>query len=290
MLSPARLQVTGAASTAVLSQLIPALRPAGAAGLAAAGRHAAGTELGGPPMSPARAHDFGRIPVYPALSTVDRRDPDARPLKSPTALLQPDRKKRRPGKSEETERAEQKGTCKGSLIKIVVRKDKDLSGTFTKKPLDAMLASSSAEISVPKSATAIEQDELGPGTLEWSCPSGKSGTNKGVFKHFWRLDDSELTKSGNEKIGYDGHTYGLCCRPGSDAREAAEKKGFDMDRCNWTFVEEINFQTRAVSKSKTMHRCKWGFRFEATHRVGKKGAATKKATVDYWGVDKVIEM
>ena len=39
-----------------------------------------------------------------------------------------------------------------------------------------------------------------------------------------------------------------------------------------------------------MHRCKWGFRFKATHRVGKKGAAIKKATVDYWGVDKVIEM
>ncbi len=250
-------------------------------------------------VSPRFAHDLSRIPVCPecrldspaGFPARARLGPDlgARPAKSPTILLQPDRKRRGSGKSEGKEReSAKKGTCKGSLIEIIVRKPKDLSETFTKNSLDALLASGSAEIAVPKSATAIEQDELGPGKLEWSCPRGKSGTNKGLFKHRWRLDDSELTTRGKEKIGYDGHVYGLCCRPGSDAREAAEKKGFDMDRCNWTFVEELSFETWAISGSKTLHRCKWGFRFEATHRVGTKGPATKKATVNYWGVEKVI--
>lgn len=205
-------------------------------------------------------------------------------------MLGPDRDRRKSGGSNERSReSKKKGTCTGSSIRITARTPGDLSGTFTKNALDALSAGGSGEIRIPKSTTAIEQDERGPGELKWSCPGGKSGTDTGMFNHSWRMDDSKLTTDGNEKLGYDGHTYGLCCMPGSEARKAAEKKGFDMDRCSWTFVERLRFKTRALSGSKTMHRCSWGFEFVATQRVSK-GKTTKQASVTYWGVDRQIQV
>lgn len=179
--------------------------------------------------------------------------------------------------------------CKGSLIRIEVRKNKDLSESFTKKPAEAVLASSGINIYAPKVTTAVSQDEDLDGVLTWNCPGGKSGTEKATHKISWTTEGEELQSTDGEKLATDGHVYGLCCKPGSDVREAAEKKGFDMETCDWEFVQNFTATTSAVSGSKILHRCIWEFRFKAAYRTAKGGKVSKTASVKYWGVDKEIE-
>jgi Putative peptidoglycan binding domain len=184
--------------------------------------------------------------------------------------------------------------CKKSPIRIEVRRAKALSGTLSKHLEQVMLAGSAIQIIVPKTATAVLQNETIEAALKWACPGGKSGTEKGTHKIQWSSVEGQQpggleTTDEGEKLALDGHLYGLLVKPGSDLRESAEKNGFDMGKCNWELVENFKATTSAAGGSKILHRCTWGFRFNAKHRIGRRGRVSKKASVKYWGVDKEIE-
>jgi hypothetical protein len=173
--------------------------------------------------------------------------------------------------------------CKGSAIYIEVRKEKDLSKSFSLDEEQAALAAGAAEIFAPQQTTAVSQAETMDGTLTWNCPGGKPDKESKPHSINWKTEGDELESTDRGKLALDGHVYGLCCEPGLGIRKAAEKRGFNADKCNWTYVENFTATTSAVSGTKTLHRCRWGYHFKA-----EKGKADKKASVSYWGVDKEI--
>src|SRR5262249_2750452 len=138
--------------------------------------------------------------------------------------------------------------CKGTgILRIEVRKPKDFSKSFTKDAAQASLASAAIQIFVPKTATEVSQLEWVHAKLEWICPGAKtkrtrSGGERGIHRILWTVREGQsgmcpLNIVGNERLACDGHTYGLAVQPGSTLRASAEKKGFEMDKCEWTFVE-----------------------------------------------------
>jgi hypothetical protein len=182
--------------------------------------------------------------------------------------------------------ADQKNVCKGSPIRIEVRKPADLSGTFTKSAIkSAESASSGVSFLVPLNATNLTVDEEAECLLTWSCSDGKSGVERETWTHQWSADPPEIAADGQQRTVSDSHSYGMAHRPGSQVRERAEKNGFDMDTCSWEFSE--NFKGTPVLKAgdKVLHRCVFGNRFEATQEATGKGKPQRSASVTYWGVD-----
>jgi hypothetical protein len=189
--------------------------------------------------------------------------------------------------------------CSGSgIIRIEVRKPKDFSSSFTKNAQQAALASAAIQIFVPKAATEVSQLEWAHARLEWVCPHAKtahakSGGERGIHRILWTARIGEagmcpLTIVGTERLACDGHTYGLAVKPGSTLRESAEKKGFDMDKCEWEFIETFRATTSAYRGLNPLGRCIWGFQFTAKQSIEKGGRIQRKASVKYWGVDKEL--
>lgn len=181
-----------------------------------------------------------------------------------------------------------KGSCSGSAIHIAVHKEGDLSATFTTHPLESAEVGSAVVISVPGSATRVTQHEEGEAILKWSSSDGKGGTDSGTFVHDWDASGTKLQADGGHKIAVDAHAYGLSGRPGSEAREAAEKRGFDFNTSDWEVVEDLVFTTTAYDGENVLHHCTYGFRFHAVQRSegrGLRGTRSRTATVKYWGID-----
>jgi hypothetical protein len=183
------------------------------------------------------------------------------------------------------------------IIRIEVRKPKDLSKSFTKDAVQAALASSAVQIFVPKTATDVSQLEWAHARLEWVCPqartsNGRVGGERGIHTILWTVRAGQsgicpLDIVGTQRLACDGHTYGLAVKPGSSLREAAEKKGFDMNKCEWEFVETFRATTSAYNGLIPLGRCIWGFQFTAKQSIAG-GKITKNASVTYWGVDKEL--
>ena len=183
------------------------------------------------------------------------------------------------------------------IIRIEVRKPRDLSKSFTKDVIQAGLASTAIQIFVPKPATDVSQLEWLHARLEWVCPqakiaNGRMGGERGIHRILWTVRAGEsgmcpLDIVGAERLACDGHTYGLAVKPGSSLREAAEKKGFDMDKCEWEFVESFRATTSAYSGLTSLGRCSWGFEFSAKQTMAG-GRIKRAANVKYWGVDKEL--
>ncbi|HEX6719835.1 MAG TPA: hypothetical protein VF088_22200 [Pyrinomonadaceae bacterium] len=191
--------------------------------------------------------------------------------------------------------------CKGSgIVRLEVRKPKDFAKSFTKDVTQALLAGAAIQIFVPKNTTEVSQLEWLHATLEWICPQaktarGRSGGERGVHKIVWTVTEKEggacpLNIVGNERLACDGHTYGLAVKPGSTLRESAEKKGFDLDKCEWEFVETFRATTSAYNGLNPLGRCIWGFQFTAKQNIDKSGRIIRSAAVKYWGVDKELEV
>lgn len=189
--------------------------------------------------------------------------------------------------------------CQGSgIVRIEVRKPKDFAESFTKDARQASLASAAIQIFVPKTATEVSQLEWIHARLEWICPQaktarGQSGGERGIHRILWTEREGEigmcpLNIVGTERLACDGHIYGLAVKPGSTLRESAEKKGFDMDKCEWEFVETFRATTSAYSGFNPLGRCIWGFQFIAKQSITTGGQIKRKASVKYWGVDKEL--
>lgn len=189
--------------------------------------------------------------------------------------------------------------CKGSgIIRIEVRKPKDLAESFTKDPSRASLASAAIQIFAPKTATEVSQLEWVHARLEWICSQARSARarssgERGVHRIFWTVKEGQggmcpLNIVGKERLACDGHVYGLAVKPGSTLRESAEKKGFDMDKCEWEFVENFHATTSAYGGFTPLGRCIWGFQFIAKQSIAKDGRIKREASVKYWGVAKEL--
>jgi len=187
--------------------------------------------------------------------------------------------------------ADQKNVCKGSPIRIEIRRSADFDATFTKKPMDARMAGSGVSFIVPVNATDLTVDEEEEALLIWSCTDGKRGTEKAVWTEQWtRAGDTDLPvdPDKNERLGQDSHGYGLSGGAGFFAREAAEKKGFNMDTCTWEYT--VNFRGAPTIRTgkKVLHHCVFGFQFRASHQVERKGKPARSASLQYWGVDSEV--
>jgi hypothetical protein len=181
--------------------------------------------------------------------------------------------------------SEERGSCKGSAVHIVVRKSKDLLPILTTRASQAMLYSTGIEISVPMAVTEVSQHEVGKALLTWRDQSGGIVKNTGTFLHDWVSSGSELPVHEGRKIATDANIYGMSGLPGLEAREAAEKNGFDIGKSEWEFVENLRFTTTAKAGDKVLHHCEWGFRFSGTQTQSGTGGLSRTATVHYWGVD-----
>ena len=189
--------------------------------------------------------------------------------------------------------------CSGlGIVRIEVRKPRDFSKSFTKDPGQASLASAAIQIFVPRATTEVMQLEWVHARLEWICPQAnaagaRSGGERGIHRILWTATRAQggicpLALVGTERLACDGHTYGLAVKPGSTLREAAEKKGFDLDTCEWELTETFRATTSAYSGLNPLGRCIWGFQFNARQSTDKTGRIQRKASVRYWGVDKEL--
>ena len=97
-----------------------------------------------------------------------------------------------------------------------------------------------------------------------------------------------LNLVGTERLACDGHIYGLSVKPGSTLVAAAEKKGFNMNTCEWKFTETFRATTSAYNGLVPLARCSWGFQFIAEQTIAANGQKQKVASVKYVGVDKEI--
>jgi hypothetical protein len=185
-------------------------------------------------------------------------------------------------------KADQKNACQASPIRIEVRKPADYSDTFSKRASETFLASSAIEFLVPLNATDLTVGEEVDALLIWSCPDGKSGSEKANWTHKWtRAGNTDLptTPDGKERVGIDTHLYGLAGGAGATARQAAEKKGFDMDTCSWEFTENFRGTPTLRAGEQVLHHCVYGFQFRATQTATGKGKPARSASAQYWGVD-----
>jgi hypothetical protein len=189
--------------------------------------------------------------------------------------------------------------CNGSaLIRIEVRKPRDFSRSFTIDPGQASLASAAIQIFVPKEATEVVQLEWLHARLDWVCrqakgAAAKSGGEGTVHRILWTTARGQkgmcpLAVVGTERLACDGHTYGLAVKPGSTLRESAEKKGFDLEKCEWQFTQNFRATTSAYGGLNPLGRCTWGFQFSATQSIDKTGQMQRKASAKYWGADKEL--
>src|SRR5262245_27410546 len=224
------------------------------------------------------AFDFSAIPILArhraGPEVADARDPERRtpPRRDP--------KEGAAGKKEEKEATP--GVCKGSPISVEVRKSKTCPNSFGTSPTDALPDQTGCQIIAPKGTTTISQHEELQATLDWTCSGAAKGTEKGTHAIDWSKTPDALPDG--RALASDGHLYGLCCKPGSDLREAGAKKGFDLTACSWDFVETFTADTRATAGAKVLHRCRWGFEWRQKV-VGGTAKGTKTASVKYWGVD-----
>ena len=189
--------------------------------------------------------------------------------------------------------ADRGNTCTGSPIRIEIRKSRDLSATFQRRAMDAMVASSGVSFMVPLNSTSLTVGEEMEALLVWSCPNGPSGTERATWTHDWTRageDDLPPAVGGRERIGVDAHGYGLSAGAGHTAREAAESKGFNTETCTWEFTENFRGTPTLRAGEQVLKACVYGFQFQSSSRPSGQGPPQRSASVRYWGVDSETEI
>jgi hypothetical protein len=176
--------------------------------------------------------------------------------------------------------------CRGSDIRIDLRTPPTFPNVF-ERPLLAMMDQGGATISVPPETTEVRQHEEVPSTLSWTCPGGSSGTESAQHPMDWVKSGSDLFQPdpGGRKTVSDGHIYGPCCGAGPGVMAAARARGFDMNTCDFIFVDNALFETSARAGGRLIHRCQWRFRFELRVEGGGRARGRTSAQVVYTGVD-----